>query len=81
MSDELMEAGLDHKCKDKCTGWTQGFERGQFDMRAEILSLKAEIEGLKTLVDSIFEINSDRKITDLILKWVAYRKIKNVEMQ
>lgn len=33
MSDKIMEAGFDHPCRETCSGWVQGRERGIFDLR------------------------------------------------
>lgn len=31
--EPIYEAGFDHPCKQTCSGWKQGFERGQFDLK------------------------------------------------
>jgi hypothetical protein len=36
----ILEKGFDHPCKDTCSGWKQGFERGAFELE----KLKAENE-------------------------------------
>lgn len=37
MSEKIMEAGFDHPCRDKCSGWKQGFERGQLEFRKNVI--------------------------------------------
>ncbi len=31
MSDKILEAGFDHPCRQTCSGWEQGRQRGTFD--------------------------------------------------
>lgn len=38
-----MEAGFDHPCKQTCSGWKQGYERGQYEQSARD---QKTIEGL-----------------------------------
>ncbi len=33
--DPLFEAGFDHPCRGTCSGWQQGYERGQSDKEKE----------------------------------------------
>lgn len=35
--DKLTKAGFDHPCKDTCSGWKQGYDRGVFTERARKL--------------------------------------------
>jgi hypothetical protein len=32
VSDEFLKAGFDHPCKQTCSGWRQGRERGQHEI-------------------------------------------------
>ncbi len=47
MSNKIMEAGFDHPCKQTCSGWQQGFERGAFDLEACQKRLEAAVRLLK----------------------------------
>lgn len=38
--DEIHEKGFDHPCRETCSGWRQGYERGLFEARREISQLK-----------------------------------------
>ena len=33
MIDEFLKAGFDHPCRQTCSGWQQGFERGVSDTK------------------------------------------------
>jgi hypothetical protein len=35
MSKKILAAGFDHPCKQTCSGWAQGRERGLFDAEAK----------------------------------------------
>lgn len=35
MSDPLFERGFDHPCKQTCSGWQQGYERGRDDLQKQ----------------------------------------------
>lgn len=40
--DSLLKSGLDHPCKDSCSGWGQGYDRHQYDSlkkRAQLLEI------------------------------------------
>lgn len=50
MSDKILEAGFDHPCKQTCSGWQQGRDRGRFEARRELIEseeIKGVIEALK----------------------------------
>lgn len=36
-------AAFDHPCKDTCSGWKQGFEKGCAHVRAEIPAIEARV--------------------------------------
>lgn len=45
--DPLMAAGFDHPCKDTCSGWRQGYERGRYEASGSRESTpKCDDEGL-----------------------------------
>ncbi len=37
-----MTAEFDHPCRQTCSGWQQGFEKGQDSMRAELERVRQE---------------------------------------
>ena len=42
MNDKIMEAGFDHPCRQTCSGWKQGFERGQMEANKKLrIAVKA----------------------------------------
>lgn len=44
---------LDHPCKNTCSGWMQGYERGLYECREmikEVEEFKKEIESLKRTI-------------------------------
>lgn len=40
--DTTLEAGFDHPCKDTCSGWKQGRERGLLERDQEIKMLREQ---------------------------------------
>ena len=48
-AEKMMGAGLDHPCKDKCSGWMQGYERGQFDLRATVKEHECFLTALEVI--------------------------------
>lgn len=55
MSDRFMEADVDHPCRETCSGWRQGRERGTYEAKQQlmaatntILSLEQEIKALRS---------------------------------
>jgi len=36
VSDKIMAAGFDHPCRETCSGWAQGRERGLFEAKQDI---------------------------------------------
>jgi predicted RNase H-like nuclease (RuvC/YqgF family) len=40
--------GLDHPCKETCSGWKQGKERGQLELAPQITALRNEVRILET---------------------------------
>lgn len=50
-NDRILEKGFDHPCRQTCSGWKQGFERGQFDERRraeKLVEALREISKLET---------------------------------
>jgi len=45
--NEMSKAGFEHPCKETCSGWEQGYERGQSDERKRAANLIAAIEDLR----------------------------------
>lgn len=45
-SDELLKRGFDHPCRQTCSGWQQGFDRGAAEKDKEIAALKAQLAKL-----------------------------------
>lgn len=43
--EALLKAGFDHPCKQTCSGWKQGYERGQSEL-AELRKDKARLDFL-----------------------------------
>lgn len=37
---QIHEKGIDHPCRETCSGWRQGFERGLFEAEEKIRTLK-----------------------------------------
>ena len=48
--DSIMRAGFDHPCRQTCSGWRQGRERGQWETRYVFTAL-ANLVSLKALKD------------------------------
>jgi hypothetical protein len=40
MSDKILEAGFDHPCRETCSGWKQGRERGEYDSKVKLANLE-----------------------------------------
>jgi hypothetical protein len=40
IEEKIMEKGFDHPCRETCSGWKQGLERGVFDSKEDIERLK-----------------------------------------
>lgn len=72
MSDKIMEAGFDHPCRQTCSGWQQGKERGEFDSKKEIERLKLEVktyrDALEIIEHGIFDTMSSPLGT--VINWV-----------
>ena len=47
--DKILAGGFDHPCRQTCSGWQQGFDRGQFDLKDKI----EEHEVYKLALESI----------------------------
>jgi hypothetical protein len=47
----LMSQGFDHPCRETCSGWKQGYERGQFDLRVELAAVKKENAALREALE------------------------------
>lgn len=55
MTDPLFKAGFDHPCRQTCSGWKQGFERGEHDMRMSR--------------DKMYDTLSEIRLTEM--KWIT----------
>ncbi len=42
--DEIMKAGFDHPCRQTCSGWQQGRERGVFECESRAKELEKALE-------------------------------------
>lgn len=51
MTDELLKRGFDHPCRQTCSGWQQGFDRGAAEKDKEIEELNTRL--LKCLNDQL----------------------------
>jgi hypothetical protein len=40
MSDAILKAGFDHPCRETCSGWAQGKQRGEYDSKVKIANLE-----------------------------------------
>lgn len=58
MSRKIMKQGFDHPCRDTCSGWRQGYERGI--MEREEVGVK-----LHSTMDAVVWANEFCKITKL----------------
>lgn len=56
MSDPILKAGFDHPCRETCSGWRQGFERGALD-----------VDNLKALLRSVAYLTRKGRL-DLVMK-------------
>lgn len=43
--DPALKAGLDHPCRETCSGWKQGRDRGLYDSQSRIVELEARYLG------------------------------------
>lgn len=61
MSDGVFKAGFDHPCKQSCSGWQQGFERGA-ESRArvgiELSKYKIQLSEAEAVIKEISELHS-----------------------
>jgi hypothetical protein len=44
--DEIMKAGFDHPCRQTCSGWEQGQERGVFECESRAKELAERLEAV-----------------------------------
>lgn len=51
--DSLLKSGLDHPCKDSCSGWGQGYERHQYDSLKKRAQLLEIVEILSEALESV----------------------------
>lgn len=51
-AEDALRAGFDHPCRETCSGWKQGRERGEFDAKERIAELEAELRAEKMLKDA-----------------------------
>ncbi len=49
--DSALTAGFDHPCRQTCSGWTQGRERGRLDATRIAEDLLVAIEALSACMD------------------------------
>ena len=61
-NDEFYKAGLDHPCRETCSGWKQGRERGIFDTKEEFISF------LEYIIFKISHTADRQLVTDFIKK-------------
>jgi len=57
--DPFLKAGFDHPCKQTCSGWEQGRERGMLESEEKIDLLKKQLKDLASTTKAIIDI-SDR---------------------
>ena len=56
ITDKIMEAGFDHPCRQTCSGWKQGYERGQYE--TEKLKASKELNFREQTLITIKEIEN-----------------------
>lgn len=44
---KALEAGFDHPCRETCSGWKQGKERGVFETEKKIAPLIEALQGIE----------------------------------
>lgn len=59
--DKILESGFDHPCRETCSGWRQGYDRGVYDLDNKIRMLKQICER--------FEKASNNKRTKEVSRW------------
>jgi hypothetical protein len=73
-NDEIMKAGFDHPCRQTCSGWRQGYERGVF----ESIDTDKVGKAINAAMNSALKINKElhenlgrhKKALDLALYYV-----------
>ncbi len=68
MSDGIFKAGFDHPCKQTCSGWQQGYERGMADASDE--------HGVKRFHNYWMEACGERDKMKALMQSVVDRKLK-----
>ena len=53
MSDSLFKAGFDHPCRETCSGWKQGYERGADTIQTRYSAL---LDASKKLAEALRQI-------------------------
>jgi len=69
--EKMYDQGFDHPCRETCSGWKQGKERGEFNSKKEIEELRfalGVISKVPVLADKVRLIITLENVKDLALK-------------
>ena len=66
---------LDHPCKQTCSGWKQGYERGMSQASMEVEALKAQIKEANEIImkleprDDFFDEEEAAAVSKYQVRW------------
>lgn len=76
LDDKIMAAGFDHPCKQACSGWQQGFERGKISANESLgRALSLASGALQAIEVSPKDFNQNglksviREINEILSEW------------
>lgn len=66
MVDNLMKNGFDHPCRGTCSGWQQGYERGQYEAKPnwhpiDLANKNGDLYLLHNVHDETYQIGRFKK--------------------
>lgn len=59
MRDKIMEAGFDHPCRQTCSGWQQGYDRGMSDLKKDNTTMLEALNKIATLQSGSLDYTQD----------------------
>lgn len=75
-----MSAGIDHPCKNSCSGWRQGYEKGKDEGKERLEAIKEERDSIKASLLNVRQEYIDQ-LTEARAEAEKYKNAWEVEKQ